>query len=282
MTPEEELLQLRQENKDLHERLAQRDELIAHLQQRVQALEERLAKDSHNSHLPPSSDRFVRQPKSLRKKSGKKAGGQEGHPGATLMWHACPNEVIVHAVTCCEHCQYDLHAVPPVEIERRQVVDVPAPRLLVQEHQAERKQCPCCQHITAAAFPAEVDAPLQYGVRLGATAVYLVQQQLLPWARACEVLADLVGVQISEGTLAGLIERCAENLKAVEQATKEALVKAEVLHQDETGLYVKGLRYWMHVACTAQLTHYAVHPKRGKDALDAIGMPAPFSGNQRA
>src|SRR5947209_844194 len=278
MTPEEELLQLRQENKDLHERLAQRDELIAHLQQRVQALEERLAKDSHNSHLPPSSDRFVRQPKSLRKKSGKKAGGQEGHPGVTLQWHACPDEVIVHAVTCCDHCQYDLQRVKPLQIERRQVVDVPAPCLLVQEHQAERKQCPCCQQITAAAFPAGVEAPLQYGMRLGATAVYLVQQQLLPWARACEVLADLVGVQISEGTLASLIERCAQNLKEVEQATKEALVKAEVLHQDETGLYVKGMRYWMHVACTAQLTHYAVHPKRGKDALDAIDILPRFGG----
>jgi transposase len=159
MTPEEELLELRQENKDLHERLAQRDELIAHLQQRVQALEERLAKDSHNSHLPPSLDRFVRQPKSLRKKSGKKAGGQQGHKGATLMWHACPDEVIVHAVTCCDHCQHDLQAVKPLQIERRQVVDVPAPRLLVQEHQAVRKQCPDCQQITAAAFTAGVDAP---------------------------------------------------------------------------------------------------------------------------
>src|SRR2546423_4325733 len=150
MTLEEELLQLRQENQELHERLAQRDELIAHLQQRVQALEERLAKDSHNSHLPPSSDRFVRQPKSLRKKSGKKAGGQEGQPGATLRWHACPNGVIVHPVTYCDHCQHDLQAVKPLQIERRQVVDVPAPRLLVQEHQAERKQCPDCQQISAA------------------------------------------------------------------------------------------------------------------------------------
>src|SRR5438270_9916641 len=124
MTPEEELLQLRQENKDLHERLAQRDELIAHLQQRVQALEERVGKDSHNSHLPPSSDRFVRQPKSLRKKSGKKAGGQPGHSGTTLQWQGRPDEVIMHAVTCCEHCQQDLQTVPALQIERRQVVDV--------------------------------------------------------------------------------------------------------------------------------------------------------------
>jgi len=278
MTPQEELFELREENKDLHERLAQRDALITHLQQRVQELEERLAKDSHNSHLPPSSDRFVRQPKSLRKKSGKKPGGQEGHPGKTLMWSEIPDEVIVHPVSCCEHCQSDLQAVPPVQIERRQVVDVPAPRLLVQEHHAERKACPACHQITAAPFPAGVDAPIQYGMRLGATAVYLVQQQLLPWARACEVLSDLVGAQISEGTLASLIERCAQNLGEVEEQIKQALVKADVLHQDETGLYVKGVRQWMHVACTAQLTHYAVHQKRGKEALDAIGIMPRFGG----
>ena len=278
MTPEERLREMEQENTVLREQLSQRDELIEQLQQRLHLLEERLSKNSHNSHLPPSSDRFVRQPKSLRKKSGKKPGGQEGHPGKTLMWSEIPDEVIVHPVTCCEHCQSDLQAVPPVQIERRQVVDVPAPRLLVHEHHAERKQCPACHQITAAPFPAEVDARVQYGMRLGAMAVYLVQQQLLPWARACEVLSDLVGAEISEGTLASLIARCAQNLGKVEAHIKEALVQAEVLHQDETGLYVKGERHWIHVACTTQLTHYAVHPKRGKDALDAIGILPRFQG----
>src|SRR5215469_8580066 len=278
MAPEERLREMEQENTVLREQLSQRDELIEQLQQRIQLLEERLSKNSHNSHLPPSSDRFVRQPKSLRTKSGKKPGGQEGHPGKTLIWSASPDEVIVHAVTYCEHCQSDLQAVPPLQIERRQVVDMPAPHLLVHEHQAERKQCPDCQQITAASFPVGVEAPVQYGMRLGATAVYLVQQQLLPWARACEVLSDLVGAEISEGTLAGLIERCAQNLGEVEARIKEALVKAEVLHQDETGLYVKGVRHWIHVACTARLTHYAVHPKRGKAALDAIGILPRFAG----
>src|SRR6266516_3092000 len=303
---EEELTQLRQENRLLreqtglqHETISLQKNLIDRLQEQITLLErerslqqqqmsqlseqvkelqEQLAKDSHNSHLPPSSDRFVRQPRSLRTKSGKKPGGQEGHPGRTLMFSPTPDEVIIHPVQRCEHCQQDLAQIAPHALERRQVVDMPAPRLLVQEHQAERKQCPACQQMTAAAFPAGVEAPVQYGMRLGAMAVYLVHQQLLPWARACEVLADLVGVQISEGTLASLTERCAQNLREVEGQIKEALVQAEVLHQDETGLYVKGMRSWMHVACTAQLTHYAVHHKRGKEALDAIGILPRFGG----
>jgi transposase len=290
MTQDEEMEALREENRSLkalvaellplRERVAQQDGLIAQLQQQVQVqgVKERSGKDSHNSHLPPSSDRFVRQPKSLRKKSGKKAGGQPGHQGTTLRWQASPDEVIVHEVSRCEHCQQDLRAIAPAQVERRQVVDVPAPRVLVQEHQGEQKQCPLCQQITAAPFPVGVEAPMQYGPRLGAMAVYLVQQQLLPWERACEVLADLVGVQISEGTLARLIERCAAHLHPVEAQIKEALVQAEVLHQDETGLYVTGRRSWLHVTCTAQLTHYAVHPKRGHEALEAIGILPRFAG----
>src|SRR5215469_9200825 len=101
MKPEEELIQLRAENQVLREQigqrekqLAQRDELIAQLLQRVQVLEERLSKDSHNSSLPPSSDRFARQKKSrsLRKKSGKKTGGQAEHPGTTLTMSDTPDE----------------------------------------------------------------------------------------------------------------------------------------------------------------------------------------------
>src|SRR5713101_2695046 len=292
MTIEEELISLR-------EQLAQRDELIrqqqallweqnvlieqlreqhSSLAEQVKSLHERLAKDSHNSHLPPSSDRFGRKPKSSRKKSEKQSGGQPGHPGSSLQWSATPDEVVEQHVLACEACQHDLHAVPACHVERRQVVDVPPPRLIVREYCAEQKQCPVCQHITAAPFPHEVAAPIQYGPTLAATAVYLLQQQLLPLARACEVLRDLLGVQMSEGTVWELIKRCALSLAPVEQQIKEALKTAEVIHQDETGLHVEGLRYWMHVTCTPTLTHYHVDKSRGQAALSAIGILPQFTG----
>ena len=119
---------------------------------------------------------------------------------------------------------------------------------------------------------------MQYGAALGAVGVYLVQQQLLPYERACEVIEDLVGPPMSVGTLQGLVKRCAAQLAEVEQQIKDALSRAEVLHQDETGLYVAGQRHWMHVSATEHLTHYAVHRKRGKEALDAIGILAGFQG----
>src|SRR6266446_10683792 len=126
MTMEEELMYLQEETRVLREQLAQRDELIqqqqallweqkaviqhqgeqiGRLSQQLKALQDRLAKDSHNSHLPPSSDRFTRKPKSLRKKSEKPSGGQPGHPGSSLPWSSTPEEVIEQRVEHCEACQ---------------------------------------------------------------------------------------------------------------------------------------------------------------------------------
>ena len=270
MTKEEELDQLRQENSALRDQ-------VRLLSERISELEAQLAKDSHNSHLPPSSDRFYRQPKSLHKKSGKQPGGQSGHAGNTLKLSPTPDLVIVHPVEHCQHCQHDLREVASLAVERRQVIDLPPKRVLVIEHQAHQKCCPACQEISLAAFPDDVRAPVQYGAAIGAVGVYLVQQQLLPYERACEVIEDLLGPSMSVGTLQGLVERCAKQLEPVEQQIKAALCQADVLHQDETGFYVAGQRYWMHVSSTEQLTHYAVHAKRGKEALDAIGILEGFA-----
>src|SRR6266487_3617568 len=285
MTIEEELRDLREENRVLREVLTQRDEQVDQMQEQitrlseqVKFLQDRLAKDSHHSHLPPSSDRFVRKPKSLRKKSEKKTGGQPGHPGSTLQWLSTPDEVTLRQVEQCEACQHDLRAVACCGGERRQVVDLPPARVIVREYQAEHKQCPQCHHITVASFPKEAHAPLQYGPTIGAIAVYLAQQQLLPLARACEVMSDLLGVQMSEGTVCDLIKRCAGQLAPVEQQITEALKQAEVIHQDETGLDVAGKRHWMHVTCTPTLTHYHVDASRGQAALEAIGILPHFAG----
>src|SRR6266536_4964071 len=171
MTIEEELVYLREETKVLREQLAQRDETIqqqqellseqnaviqhheeqmSSLSEQMKALRDQLAKDSHNSHLPPSSDRFVRKPKSLRQKSEKKSGGQPGHPGSSLQFSSTPDELIELPVEQCEVCQHDLHEVAACGRERRQVVDLPSPCVVVQEYRAEQKQCPHCQQITIA------------------------------------------------------------------------------------------------------------------------------------
>jgi transposase len=261
-----------------HERVNALEGLIDALQERIKTLERQQAKDSHNSSLPPSSDRFVRAPKSLRKKSGKKAGGQPGHRGHHLQQVQTPDEVLMHPVLQCAHCQHDLRAQPAAIPERRQMIDLPAKRLWVTEHRVEEKQCPACYHLTRASFPAGVAAPAQYGTGIQALATYLVEGQCVPYARASQLLQDLLGIQLSAGSIATFVTTCHQQLAEVESSLKAALVQANVIHQDETGARVGTTGWWVHVCSTDRLTHYAAHPNRGCKALDAIGIAPQFRG----
>src|SRR5256884_3304763 len=138
-----------------------------------------------------------------------------------------PRSTLFPYTTLFRSCQYDLHAVVSLAVERRQVIDLPPKRVLVIEHQAHQKCCPACQQLSLAAFPDDVRAPVQYGAAIGAVGVYLVQQQLLPDERACEVLEDLLGAAMSIGTLQALVARCAAQLAPVEQQSKAALSRTE-------------------------------------------------------
>ena len=208
MTPAEENTTLRAENAALREQ-------VTTLLARVRDLEARLAKDSHNSGKPPSSDGLKRQlprTRSLRRKSGKKPGGQLGHPGETRHLVAAPDEIVEHRPSVCATCQATLDTGASLEVvgrKRRQVQDLPPIRLRVTEHQAFSVRCPACQQVTTAAFPAEAPSRAQYGPRLRALAVYLVAQQFVPYARTRDLLADLTGARLSVGTLVAWTQQSA-------------------------------------------------------------------------
>ncbi len=282
MTLEEELVALRAETAEQRVRIAMLLEQNALLLERVRDLEARLAKDSHNSGKPPSSDGLKRQlprTRSLRRASGKRTGGQLGHPGETLHLVAAPDVVEEHRPSVCTTCQRLLdETAEVVGEERRQVRDLPSVRLRVTEYRALQVRCPACQHVSDGAFPPEAPSRAQYGPRLRALAVYLVEQQLLPYERACEVLADVCGASLSEGTLATWLQQSAEALAPVEAAITTALRQAPVLHHDETGVRRLGKLAWAHVTCTNHLTHYAVHAKRGREATEAIGILPTYTG----
>jgi transposase len=283
MTPDERIAELEAENAALRVRVSEIPLLQAQIQElvtQVQELRARLAKDSHNSSKPPSSDPLARKrPRSQRRRSGKKPGGQLGHRGETLPLVALPDELVEHRPTVCTTCQTALHEAVPVEgYERRQVRDVPPVRLVVREHRALRVRCPACGQVSRGTFPAEAPSRAQYGPRLRGLAVYLVEQHLIPYARVRELLADLVGAHLSLGTLMRWVQQSAETLRPVEAQIKAALHRAPVLHSDETGVRRTGQLAWAHVSCTPRLTHYAIHAQRGCAATDAIGILPNYRG----
>jgi len=145
-------------------------------------------------------------------------------------------------------------------------------------HDAPSARSSGCEQLSVGAFPAEASSRAQYGPRLRALAVYLVEQQLIPYARVRERLADLFGAHVSVGTLLRWVAQGAAALRPVEEAIKAALMRAPVLHSDETGVRRAGKLAWAHVASTARLTHYAIHPKRGLEATAAIGILPAYRG----
>ncbi len=250
---------------------------LSQLESRVQDLEAQANKNSDNSNKPSSSDPFVK-PKSRRKKSGKSPGGQKGREGKTLEMTVNPDHIERHRVKCCDDCGESLEGQPAEAIERRQIYDVPPQKITVTEHQSEMKTCLKCGNKTRAAFPTEVNRPVQYGTHLKSILVYLNQYQMIPYKRTLELFNDFYGHQISEGTLFNSIAAVHEALEPVEKTTIELLLQSPVNYADETGARVNGNLNWMHVVCNDKLTHYAPHAKRGMEALEDIGILPQYDG----
>jgi transposase/uncharacterized coiled-coil protein SlyX len=252
--------------------IQRQQETIAQLEERVQALEDQLAKNSQNSSKPPSSDGLKKpRTRSLRKSSGRKSGGQPGHDGHTLKMSDNPDEIHVHRVSHCQHCAEDLGSVVVQGCDRRQVFDLPPVQVVVTEHQVEIKICPRCGRRNQADFPRDVDQRVQYGPRIKAQMVYFNQYHFVSLERVAEIMADLYGQKVSEGTVVSAGRSVAQHVNLVSELVKLYLAEqAEVTQHDETGVRVAGKLHWLHSSSTAELTHYAVHPQRGSKALSDI------------
>jgi transposase len=267
--------------------VAAQERIIAQLQARIAEqdaeiaeLKRQLAASSRNSSKPPSSDALDKPaPKSLRGRSGRKPGGQPGRSGRTLRQVAVPDEVIVHEPGACADCGNALRVEgPPVRIVRRQVFDIPTITVRVVEHRLLSRRC-SCGVVTAAAGPAGVGAPVQYGAHAAAIAVYLCLGQHLPVQRTAFLLAELFGTPMAAGTVAAWTTRAAAGLAPFTAAARQALAGAELVHADETGLRVAGRLHWLHVASSTRFTSLFCHRKRGKEGIDAAGVLPHCTGN---
>ena len=248
---------------------AEKDALILSLFARLEALETMVRKDSHNSSKPPSSDGFVKKTRSLREASGKKAGGQIGHKGTTLKQVEQPTRTVYHPLPAqCDRCHNPLPHDEARVSERRQVFDVPATACDVIEHRTLELVCQCGQsHVST--FPAGVTEAVQYGPNLRALGVHLTQGQLLPFARAAQLIQDLYGVAVSPGTLVSWVGEARSALDSTAALIADQLREAALLHADESGLRVASKLHWLHIAASETHTWYGVHARRGMEAIEA-------------
>jgi len=260
--------------------LAGTREELANAQQRIAELEAQAKKNSRNSSKPPSSDGLDKpapKPRSLRKRTGRKPGGQDGHQGRTLRQVAVPDREVPHEPACCAGCQRSLRGRPITAVERRQEFDLPPLKVEVTEHQLIERECVCGQRTRAAALEG-VTAPVQYGPRIAAIIVYLYVGQFLSKKRTAQALAELFGTPLSEGTVAEVTARAADGLGGFLDDVREKLAAAAVAGFDETGFRVEGKLHWVHCARTEKYTLVYCHPRRGVEAMKALGVLPGFRG----
>jgi len=248
------------------------------LQAEVRRLRDAAAQNSHNSSRPPSTDRPEQpKPKSLRKTSGRKTGGQPGHPGRTLQSSDTPKHIEVHPLRECE-CGEDLSQESAVDFQRRQVFDLPSLELECTEHRAEIKECPGCHRMVTAAFPADIKAPVQYGKNFRALLAYLYDAQEGASLRIGEMCAEMFGYAVSEATLQSARQEQHQALEPFEERLKEILPQEPILHADETSVPINKIKHWLHVLCTPLLTFFSIQLGRGKEAIQAMGILPRFTG----
>ena len=251
---------------------------IQGLQACIRDLESRISKNSSNSSKPPSSDGLNRRTKSQRCKSNKKPGAQVGHVGKGLLQREKPDLIVIHAPALCHGCGRHLQDVPGQCAEKRQVFDVPQPKVEVTEHRVEEKRCPCCGVTTRADFPESIRGPVQYGERVQALAAYFAHQHFVPVDRVCQILQDIFEVDVSPGTCASIDEQLYQRLEAFENSLREHLLASRVLHFDETGIRCEKRLHWIHVASSQTATLYGMYAKRGQEAMDKMGILQNFTG----
>ena len=250
-------------------------EFVEKLLARIEVLEaenaelrRRLGMNSDNSSKPPGSEGLekkpVRKPVSLRTKSGKKSGGQDGHDGTTLRKQEQPDKIEDHYPTACVGCGHALGAEHATEHQARQVFDMPMPQPLeCTEHRAHSSICPHCAQTTQGVFPEGVTAPVQYGNNLASFAVYLSIEHHIPEERVVEIIKELYGVTLASDTIANMRRAKATAFKGFVEALEEAIKRAPVKHADESGVRTAGCLHWLHVLSTTLMTFYRVTAKRG-------------------
>ena len=237
--------------------------VIEKMQAEIDELKARLNENSQNSNRPPSSNGYNQPKSALKRKEKGNKGGQFGHLGKTLKRVATPDVVVD-----CEPLACQCGAAgwtPEVEIvDARQVFELPEPRLEVIEYRRIKRKCGCGREVCGE-FPAEVVAPVQYGMRVQAMVSLLAVHGCLSFGKIGRLFADLYGYQLNTATCQTMVQRTASLMPM--DAIKAEIVKSEVVNFDETGLRENGKLKWLHTASTAHLTYQFVHPKRGREAM---------------
>lgn len=258
---------------ELSDKLSYLESENASLRSENAELKSRLNKDSHNSSKPPSSDVLNKKAVNLRKPSGRKPGGQQGHKGTTLQFDGKVDRTMYYLpeYQCSCGVEYEV-----ISSSTHYVVDLPKIKPEVTLHHTHSYRCKACGQLHK--DPPFQGSKVQYGPGFKSLAMYLKNYQLLPYHRISEFFEDFFSSSISPGSLSNFEKQAQSRLSGFEEFVKDKLRSAEVIHSDETGLRVKARNHWMHVASNDKFTSYHLDSKRGKEAIDRADILPEYKG----
>jgi transposase len=235
------------------------------LEAKIAELEARLNQNSTNSSKPPSSDAPHVKPAPPKAPSGKRRGGQPGHPKAqrTLL---VPDEVRPLKPDVCRECSRPLAGDDP-HPSVHQVHEIPVITPHVIEYRCHRLRCPHCGTTTVAPVPAE--ATTGYGPRAQAVAALLTGSCRLGKRTVSHLFDDLFGLPLSPATVCKLQHRTARALAPVAQ-TALKYTRDHPANVDETGWTQGRSRAWLWVAATTFVVAFLIRKTRSRSAFDDL------------
>ena len=185
--------------------------------------------------------------------------------------------VEVAKVTVCEHCGEDLSDTPCRGHERRTKIDIIFEKVL-SHVDAEVKRCPNCRTMVTGAFPGNLPGPLQYGAGIKGYVLNLLIAQMLSLKRVQQSLETLIGLVLSQATILKYVLQLHQALAQWERSAVERILAMPAMHVDETSLRVEKKNHWIHVCSAGDITLKFLHPKRGQEAMQAIGVIPRYGG----
>jgi transposase len=261
-TLEEILIRLKHleiENAKLRSRNQFLEVKLIHLESQIEELKRK--KNSSNSSIPPSQDpNRTNRNTSLRKKGGKKNGGQTGHQGKTLEFSTNPDEIVELKPDTCHNCGKGLDKDSLVRGETRQVIDIPPLYTITTEYRTYEGLCSCgCA--TAVPFPSYVKPGISYGPNIEAMIAYLSVRQFVSMVRIQEFFSGIYNLSISQGTIQNKLKSFHEKCMVRLQGIKDELKTSKWVGTDETWITVNGKKAWFWVWRNA----HAVYMKFSSD-----------------
>ena len=255
-------------------RIAQHEARIAALEEELRRLKALVQRNASNSSVPPSANPPGAAPPVTKLKTGRRAGGQPGHPPhlKRLLPPERVQRVVPYVPERCQHCDAALPAQASAndpEPTRHQVADLPPVRAQIVEYQGHARTCPCCGEVTRASIPEEIRRE-SIGPSLAAAMSYLAGCHQVSKRGVEEISETLFEVPVALGKVSNLEHEMSKALATAHAEAIEAVQAAPVKYVDETGWKKQGKKCWLWVATTPYAAAFILHSRRGLSGLTLL------------